>query len=99
MEGAAQQRPADAHRPALAPNAEATFDELGLDTRIRRALTRMRWARPTVTAAHRVAMEARRARLERALARGRSTAAQHVCARACAVPRARSPEVQTGWDR
>eukprot|EP01049_Picozoa_sp_SAG25_P012356 SAG25_NODE_1659_length_2593_cov_4.647474_2_plen_229_part_01 len=27
--------------------AATTFDSLGLDTRIRRALTRMRWARPT----------------------------------------------------
>jgi ATP-dependent RNA helicase DDX56/DBP9 len=29
------------------PTPEATFDTLGLDMRIRRALTRMRWARPT----------------------------------------------------
>ena len=40
MEGAApEQRAPEA--------AEASFDTLGLDTRIRRALTRMRWARPT----------------------------------------------------
>eukprot|EP01043_Picozoa_sp_COSAG02_P093548 COSAG02_NODE_30059_length_558_cov_0.636166_1_plen_102_part_01 len=29
------------------PAAAMGFDGLGLDTRIRRALTRMRWARPT----------------------------------------------------
>ena len=40
-------QPRDVAGATAAEEVVASFDSLGLDTRIRRALTRMRWARPT----------------------------------------------------